>query len=92
MNDELKILLSRTAKGKYSRRAFLGRAGGAGNERRRRPARFWLQRCAGRGPKKGGYVRWALAVAKAPTSLDPALSLSQAPYNVLPISARRWRR
>ena len=56
MNDELKYLLARTAQGKHSRRAFLGRAGALGVSAAM-ASTMLTGAVRAEGPKKGGLIR-----------------------------------
>ncbi|MCC5973252.1 MAG: ABC transporter substrate-binding protein [Rubellimicrobium sp.] len=82
MNDELRYLLARTAQGKHSRRAFLGRAGALGLTA---AAANSLLATAVRaaGPQKGGNLVIGLVGGESTNSLDPALAASQVPYTYL---------
>ncbi len=79
MNDELKYLLSRTVKGAYSRRAFLGRAGALGVSAAM--ANTMLATAVrAEGPVKGGTIKMGMQGGESTNSLDPALAASQVPY------------
>ncbi len=79
MSNELNYLLSRAAKGLMSRREFVGRAGALGVMATTANALLATAALA-EGPKKGGHASLGLAGGESSNTLDPALSLSQAPY------------
>ncbi|MCT8328688.1 ABC transporter substrate-binding protein [Albidovulum sediminis] len=81
MDGELKYLLARTAQGKHSRRAFLGRAGALGMS-----AAMANTLLAGavraEEPKKGGMIRVGMQGGESTNTLDPALAASEVPFMV----------
>ena len=78
MNDELKYLLSRTVKGAYSRRAFLGRATAMGLTAAMANT-VLATAVRAEGPKKGGTLKIGLQGGESTNSLDPALAASRSP-------------
>lgn len=82
MNDELRYLLSRTVKGTYSRRAFLGRATAMGLTAAMANT-VLATAVRAEGPKKGGTLKIGLQGGESTNSLDPALAASQVPYSNL---------
>ncbi len=82
MANELNYLLSRTVKGLMSRRDFIGRAGALGVMAAAANTMLATAVLAD-GPKKGGHAILGLAGGESSNTLDPALTLSQAPYNVM---------
>lgn len=79
MNDELKYLLARTAAGKHSRRAFLGRAGALGLSAAMGNT-LLASAVHAAGPVKGGTLRVGLQGGESTNSMDPAVAASQVPY------------
>ena len=81
MSQELKYLLTQAAKGRISRRTFLGKAAAAGiggvvaNT-------MLAQAVRAEGPKKGGLIRAGVAGGESTNSLDPALAASEVPFQV----------
>ena len=84
MNDELKYLLARTAQGKHSRRAFLGRAGALGISAAMANTML-ASAVRAEGPKKGGTLMMGIGGGESTNSLDPALAASQMPFHNLRI-------
>jgi peptide/nickel transport system substrate-binding protein len=82
MNDELKYLLARTAQGKHSRRAFLGRAAALGVSATVASTMLGSAVQA-QGPVRGGVLRMGLGGGESTNSLDPALAASQVPFHAL---------
>jgi len=79
MSQELKYLLTQAAKGRISRRTFLGKAAAAGVTGAM--ANTLLARAArAEGPKKGGILRAGMQGGESTNSLDPALAASEAPF------------
>ena len=79
MSQELKYLLMQAAKGRISRRTFLGKAAAAGVTGAM--ANTLLARAArAEGPKKGGIIRAGMQGGESTNSLDPALAASEAPF------------
>jgi peptide/nickel transport system substrate-binding protein len=80
MSKELEFLSQRVVLGKLSRRDFLGRAAALGIT-----APFANSLLAGaaraQGPVKGGILRAGMQGGESTNSLDPALNLSQVPFN-----------
>ena len=81
MNDELKYLLARTAQGKYSRRAFMGRAAALGVTAGMASSMLATAANA-QEPKKGGMIRVGMAGGESTNSLDPALAASEVPFQI----------
>jgi peptide/nickel transport system substrate-binding protein len=82
MNDELRYLLARTAAGRHSRRAFLGRAGALGLSAA--VANTMLATAVrAQGPVRGGVLKAGLQGGESTNSLDPAIAASQVPYHNL---------
>lgn len=82
MNDEFRYLVKRAARGALSRREFLGRAGALGVTAGL-ASTLLATEVRAQGPVKGGHVKLGLGGGESSNSLDPALTLSQAPYNVM---------
>ncbi|NUB45112.1 ABC transporter substrate-binding protein [Fertoebacter nigrum] len=82
MNDELKYLLSRAAQGKYSRRAFMGKAAAFGMTAAMANT-LLATAVRAEGPVKGGTLLMGLGGGESTNSLDPALAASQVPFHVL---------
>lgn len=81
MSNELNYLLSRAAKGKMSRRDFVGRAGALGVSAT--VAGSMLTTAAhAEGPVKGGTLRAGMQGGESTNSLDPALAASEVPFVV----------
>ena len=80
MSDELKQLSKEAAKGRLSRREFLGRAGALGIAL---PFASSLlsESVMAAGPQKGGHLVLGLVGGSATDSLDPALNASQVPFH-----------
>ena len=79
MKDELKYLMALAARGRYSRRAFLGKAAAAGITGM--VANTMLAKAVrAAGPKKGGTLQMGLGGGESTNSLDPALAASQVPF------------
>ncbi len=82
MNDELRYLLKRAAQGKYSRRAFIGKATALGVTGAMANTML-ASAVRAEGPKRGGHLRLGIQGGESTNSLDPALALSQVPFNYL---------
>ncbi|MBE7185617.1 MAG: ABC transporter substrate-binding protein [Methylobacterium mesophilicum] len=80
MSDELDYLSRHTAAGKLSRRDFLGRAAALGVGAVAAQGML-LNAVRAQGPIKGGLLRAGLQGGEATNTLDPALNLSQVPFN-----------
>ncbi len=80
MNDELKYLLARTAQGKHSRRAFLGRAGALGVSAAM-ASTMLATAVRAEGPVKGGILKIGMGGGESTNTLDPALAASQVPFH-----------
>lgn len=81
MSNELNYLLSRAAKGKMSRRDFVGRAGALGVSAA--VAGSMLTTAAhAEGPVKGGLLRAGMQGGESTNSLDPALAASEVPFAI----------
>ncbi|MCA0048299.1 ABC transporter substrate-binding protein [Mesorhizobium sp. B283B1A] len=85
MNDEIRYLSERVAKGKLSRREFLGRAAALGVSAVVANTLLAQAARAG-GPVKGGTLKAGLNGGQATDSLDPALIS----YDVQFIFSRQW--
>jgi len=82
MSDELRYLLNRVTQRKISRRAFLGRAAALGVSGA--VANTMLAGAVrAQAPQRGGHLLLGLQGGESTNSLDPALALSQVPYNYL---------
>jgi peptide/nickel transport system substrate-binding protein len=80
MSNELEFLSHRVVVGKLSRRDFLGRAAALGVSAAF--ANSLLGSAArAQGPVKGGILKAGLQGGESTNSLDPALNLSQVPFN-----------
>ena len=85
MNDELKYLLTQTAQGKFSRRAFMGRAAAAGITAA--SASTLLASAAhAAGPQKGGTLKMGMGGGETTDALDQGTSDSPVPFSV----GRTW--
>lgn len=69
-------------RGRMSRRDFMGRAAALGVSATAASG-FLAGAARAEGPKKGGHLKLGLGGGESSNSLDPALTLSQAPYNVI---------
>lgn len=82
MKDELRYLVHRVARGKHSRRAFLGRAAALGvTGAMANTMLAGAVRAAG--PQSGGHLGIGLQGGESTNSLDPALAASQVPFSYL---------
>lgn len=81
INDELTYLLSQTARGRHSRRAFLGRAGALGLSSAM-ASTMLASAVRAEGPKKGGTIVAGMQGGESTNSLDPALAASEVPFAV----------
>ena len=81
MNDELKYLADRAARGKHSRRAFLGRAGALGLTAGMANT-LLASAVHAAGPVKGGTLIMGLGGGESTNSLDPAVAASQVPFHL----------
>ncbi|MEZ5744947.1 MAG: ABC transporter substrate-binding protein [Paracoccaceae bacterium] len=82
MKDQIEYLQARVGNGKMSRRAFIGKMGVLGVGAAMANSMI-ADAVHAAGPKRGGHVKLGLGGGETSNSLDPALALSQAPYNVL---------
>ena len=79
MSNELEFLSRHVAKGKLSRRDFLGRAAALGVTATF--ANSLLSSAArAEGPVKGGIIKAGLVGGESTNSLDPALFMTQVPF------------
>ncbi|HPD93523.1 MAG: ABC transporter substrate-binding protein [Rhodobacter sp.] len=79
MNDEIRYMLDRAARGKMPRRAFLGRAAALGVAST--AATGLLTRAVhAQGPRQGGSLVVGMQGGESTNSLDPALAASQVPF------------
>ncbi len=81
MADELNHILAQAAKGKLSRREFVGRAGALGVSSAMASAMLTTAARA-EGPVKGGVLRAGLQGGESTNSLDPALAASEVPFMI----------
>jgi peptide/nickel transport system substrate-binding protein len=81
MNDEIRYLLNRTAQGKHSRRAFLGRAGALGLSAAMANAML-ASAVRAQEPKKGGTIIAGMQGGESTNTLDPALAASEVPFAI----------
>lgn len=82
MNDQLDYMAGRVTAGKMTRREFIGKATALGVSTAMASTMFaGAARAAD--PVKGGHVKLGLGGGESSNTLDPALTLSQVPYNVL---------
>ncbi|MDN5789101.1 ABC transporter substrate-binding protein, partial [Pseudorhodobacter sp.] len=79
MKDDLAKLIDRIDAARMGRRGFMGGAAAVGAL----AAMGAPAMAAGETPKKGGHLKLGLGGGESSNSLDPALTLSQAPYNVM---------
>ena len=81
MKPELSHLLQNAAKGRISRREFVGRAGALGVSAAM--AGTLLATAAhAEGPKKGGLLRAGMQGGESTNTLDPALAASEVPFGI----------
>ncbi len=81
MSNELNHILAAAAKGKISRREFVGRAGAMGVSAAM--AGTMLATAArAEGPVKGGVIRAGVQGGQSTDSLDPALAASDVPFMI----------
>lgn len=81
MSDELKHLVGQAAKGRISRREFVGRAGALGVSAGMAGSLLATAARAA-GPVKGGMMRLGMQGGSSTDSLDPALAASEVPAQV----------
>src|SRR5690554_287915 len=81
-NSRIDYLKRRAGLGRMSRREFIGRMGALGVGAAMAGS-FYAEAVLAQGPKKGGHLKLGLGGGESSNSLDPALTLSQAPYNVM---------
>ena len=81
MSNELKHLAVQAAKGKISRREFVGRAGALGVSATMAGSLLATAARAA-GPVKGGLMRVGMQGGSSTDSLDPALAASEVPFQV----------
>ncbi len=84
MTSELDHLSSLAKSGRLSRRDFLGRAAALGASAAL--ATTLAGRAFAQTPVKGGFLKAGLSGGESTNTLDPALNLSQVPYNF----CRQW--
>ncbi|SIT78602.1 ABC transporter substrate-binding protein [Pontibaca methylaminivorans] len=82
MKQRIKHYARAVVRGGMSRREFMGRTAALGVSATAASALLGSAVHA-EGPKKGGHLKMGLGGGESSNSLDPALTLSQAPYNVL---------
>ena len=81
MSDELKHLVGQAARGKISRREFVGRAGALGVSATMAGS-LLATAARAEGPVKGGMLRVGMQGGSSTDSLDPALAASEVPFQV----------
>ncbi len=81
MNNELNYLLGQVAKGRVSRRTFMGRAGALGMSAAMANTMF-ANSAAAQTPVRGGLLRAGLQGGESTNTLDPALAASEVPFTV----------
>ncbi len=79
MSDELNYHAARLARGAMSRREFLGRAAALGVSANAADA--LMGKALAQTPVRGGILRAGLQGGESTNTLDPALNLSQVPFN-----------
>ncbi|MFN3953113.1 MAG: ABC transporter substrate-binding protein [Pararhodobacter sp.] len=82
MNNEFRYLLSRAARGRLPRRAFLGRAAALGVTGAMANS-LLASAVHAAGPQRGGHLAIGLQGGESTNSLDPALAASQVPFTYL---------
>ncbi len=82
MSKELEYFARKVASGLMDRRAFMGRAAALGASAILADT-LLADAARAQEPKKGGHLKLGLGGGESSNSLDPALTLSQAPYNVI---------
>ncbi|PQO23241.1 peptide ABC transporter substrate-binding protein [Rhodobacteraceae bacterium WD3A24] len=82
MSDELRYLIDRVKQGRCSRRAFLGRAGALGLTGAMANTML-AGALRAQTPQQGGHLVLGLQGGESTNSLDPALNLSQVPFNYM---------
>ena len=82
MNDEIRYLLGRAARGKLARRTFLGRAAALGVTGAMANS-LLASAVHAAGPQRGGHLVIGLQGGESTNSLDPALAASQVPFTYL---------
>ena len=82
MSKELEYFARKVAVGLMDRRAFMGRAAALGASAILADS-LLADAARAQEPKKGGHLKLGLGGGESSNSLDPALTLSQAPYNVI---------
>ncbi len=82
MNNELRYLLARAARGRLDRRAFLGRATALGVTGAA-ASTLLTQAVLAQGPRRGGHLAIGMQGGESTNSLDPALAASQVPFTYL---------
>ena len=81
MSDELKFLVGQAAKGRISRRDFVGRAGALGVSSVMAGS-LLATAARAEGPVKGGLMRLGMQGGSSTDSLDPAVAASEVPFQV----------
>lgn len=81
MNDQMKDLLSQAARGRMSRREFMGRASALGVSAALAGSMF-AGAARAQTPVKGGKLIAGMAGGESTNTLDPALAASEVPYMV----------
>lgn len=81
MNEQMTYLLAQAAKGRMSRREFIGRAGALGVSAALAGSMLATAARA-TGPVKGGTLRAGMQGGESTNTLDPALAASEVPFMV----------
>ncbi|MBC7740382.1 MAG: ABC transporter substrate-binding protein [Candidatus Saccharibacteria bacterium] len=81
MSDELNYLVGQAAKGRISRRDFVGRAGALGVSSVMAGS-LLATAARAEGPVKGGLMRLGMQGGSSTDSLDPAVAASEVPFQV----------
>ena len=81
MNEQMTYLLSQAAKGRMSRREFIGRASALGVSAAMAGSMLATAARA-EGPVKGGTLRAGMQGGESTNTLDPALAASEVPFMV----------
>jgi len=82
MSSELNHILQQAAKGRMSRRDFIGRAGALGVSSAMAGAMLSTAALAQETPVKGGLMRVGYQGGESTNTLDPALAASQVPFHI----------
>lgn len=85
MTDEFRYLLTRAARGRLDRRAFMGRAAALGVTATA-ASTMLAQAVRAQGPQRGGHLVIGMQGGESTNNLDPALALTQVPGKYLGIA------